>query len=127
MATECRTLLFQFAVAGKGEHLKATTVGKNWLIPSVEFMQTTSALNDIHTRAQIQMVSVAQNDLRLNIITQFVHVNSLHRAHSAHWHKNWSLDFAVVSANHTRTGFSIFTCRYDFVIHNLSNLLTKLQ
>ena len=96
VAAEPCSLLSEFAVLGKGEHLKASAVGQYRLFPSAEAVEAAGFMQDFGAGTQIEMVGVAQNDLRLYVVAQFAHVHAFHGAACAHRHEDGGLDGAVV-------------------------------
>ena len=96
VAAECHPFIGQLAVLGQREDLEAAAVGQDGTVPAVELVQSTGALDDVHTRAQIQVVGVAQDNLCLDVVAQLAHVHRLDRTHRAHGHENGGLDLAMV-------------------------------
>ena len=51
-------------------------------------MQSAGLLYDVHSRTQIQMICVAQDNLGLDVVFKFVEMHSLDRTHCANRHEN---------------------------------------
>ena len=68
------------------KHLKTTAIRKYWSVPAVEFVQSANGLKHLQARAQIQMIGVAQNDLRLDLVAHVADMAGLHRARRAYRH-----------------------------------------
>ncbi len=94
--------LFHLACASQRKHLKTAAIGQNGAIPAVEFVQTASLFENLQPRAQIEVIGVAQNNLRLDVVAQFALVHRFHRSTSPHRHKNRRLYRAVVGGDFTR-------------------------
>ena len=59
---------FDFTTFAKGEHLEAATVGEDGAVPAIETVEPAGGLDDLHAGAQIEVVSVTENNLGLHII-----------------------------------------------------------
>ena len=59
---------FNFTTFAKGEHLEAAAVGEDGAVPAIETMEPAGSLNDLHAGAQIEVVSVTENNLSLHAI-----------------------------------------------------------
>src|SRR5438046_7754344 len=64
MRAEARALLINRPAIREAEHLVAAAVGQDRFCPADEAMQTAPARDEIVARTQVQMVRVAQQDLR---------------------------------------------------------------
>ena len=93
----------EFALVGKRKDLIAATVGQDGSVPAHEGMQTACFLQDVHSRAQIEMIGVAQDDPGVNVVFQFTLMHGFDTAHSAHRHKDgrryaavmvWTISFS---------------------------------
>src|SRR5690606_38165111 len=88
MGLKKRAFFFDFSGTGKRKDLIASAVRKNRLIPSVETMQALCFLQDLQAGPEIQVVGIAQNDLRLDVLLQLFLRDSLYAPRSAYRHKN---------------------------------------
>ena len=119
VAAKGHALVSQFAVIGKRKHLKATAIGKDGTVPTVKLVQSACTLDDIHTGSQVQVIGVAQDDLRLDILTQFSHVNCLYSSHRAHGHEDGGLDLTMVGRDESSTRIGALGCGYELIIHSV--------
>ena len=69
-------------------HLKSAAIRQNRPLPVHKSVQTTCLSHQIHTRPQIKMVCIAQNNTRIQI-SQLLLRKRLNRAQCTHRHKNW--------------------------------------
>jgi hypothetical protein len=58
-------------------------------------MDTAGFPEYFEARAQVQVVGIAQTDLRADIVAEFMLVYSLHRGGGTYGHKYGRLDFSV--------------------------------
>ena len=91
-------LLFYLAYVGQGIHLVSPAVRKYGFVPTYKLVQPPRLLQHVKPRAQIQMVSISQNNLRLNIVLQFALVHCLYRSRRAHRHKYGGVNNAVAGS-----------------------------
>ena len=89
---------------GEAEHLESATVGQDGLLPVHETMQPACRVDDLHARPDVQMVGVAQNDLRAHLL-QFAGINGLHRRLSAHGHEHGRVNHTMLGAQPPETRF----------------------
>jgi hypothetical protein len=87
--------------------LVTTAIGEHWAIPIAETMYPTRFLQNVEARPQIQMVSIAQNDIGVDIIfvQKKVSMYPFHRTRRANRHENRGLNATVRSINHTSPCF----------------------
>ena len=104
MTTELATLLSEFADTGEREHLKTTRVGQNRTIPGIELVQSTCLAEDIQSRTEIQMVGIAQNDLRLDLFAKLGEMHRLHTSHRTDGHEDGGLNLTVIGGDQSCTG-----------------------
>ena len=76
MRTEFNAFFTHLTDTRQRKNLETTAIGQHRAVKSIELMQTTCLLNDIQSRTQIQMISVSQNNLRLNIIFNFMQMDT---------------------------------------------------
>ena len=89
-------LLAQLAYAGEAEHLEAAAVGEHRAVEAVEPVEAAGLAEYLSAGAQIEMVGIAQDYLRLDIILKLADVYSLDGPHCAYGHEDGGLDGAVV-------------------------------
>ena len=119
VAAKGHALVGQLAVLGQREHLEAATVGEDGTVPAVELVQTPGALDNVHAGAQIQVIGIAQDNLCLDVLTQFSHVNSLDGAHGAYGHKDGRLDLAMIGRDESGAGIGAAGCGYKLIVHSV--------
>ena len=108
--------MFDFPQAGQGEHLESPAVSQYGPVPRDEAVETSCGLEDIKPRAQIQVISVAQDDFRPDIFLQIPVIYALYRPDSAYRHEDRCLDCPVVRGNHSAscTGLAVSICLDEF-------------
>ena len=74
-------------------------------------------MNRIHTRAQIEMIGVAEYYLGFYIIAELVHMDTLDGTDRTDGHENRSLDRAMVSFDKTGSGATIGACMLECELH----------
>src|SRR5271170_2759862 len=94
MRTKFDAVFFYFANFGEAENLEAAAVGENRLVPIHELVQTAGGADDIKAGTQIQMIGVAENDLRVHLL-EFAWVKRLDAGLRADRHEHRRLDDAV--------------------------------
>ena len=82
------TFRSKFPVGGHAEYLIPPAVGQDGAVPVHKGMHTSGCLKHLHTRPQIQMISIGQDDRSIDIIGQFTLMNSFHGRCRANRHKN---------------------------------------
>ena len=122
MTTELASLLAQLSDTGQGEDLETTRVGQDRTVPCVELMQATGLTQGVETRAQVQVVGVAQDDLSLHLFTEFREMNTLHATTGTNGHEDWRLDLSVVSGDNAGAGTTVWVCMLQFECHLLLSL-----
>src|SRR5262245_60410847 len=94
MRPKCHAIFTDAAQLAVAEHLKATTVGEHRTVPRDEAVQAAQFVNELVTRPEIQVVSVAKDDLgaqRLEVLLG----NGLNCTCRAHRHEYGSRDLAM--------------------------------
>ena len=92
---EMHALFRDLAHGAQRKHLEAARIRQNRLVPAHETMQAAEFLHDGVAWTQPQVESVAQNDLRVDLI-EFQRRHGFHGAVSAHWHEDRRLHDAMV-------------------------------
>ena len=103
-------LFFDLAPVCQGIYLITTTIGKDWPIPTVEFVQAARRFQHLCTRPQIKMVGITQNDLGTNIFLQLFKMHAFNRAYRTNGHKDRCLDLAVIRCHGSRSCFGAGVC-----------------
>lgn len=107
MGSERDAFFFDFAAMAQRINLVAATVGQNGFVPAIKAVQTTRLLKNFYARSQVQMVSIAQNDLSANIFFQFPLMYSFYGADRADGHKYGGFYHAMRRFNATCTGIAV--------------------
>ena len=107
MGSERDAFFFDFAAMAQRINLVAATVGQNGFVPAIKAVQTTRLLKNFYARSQVQMVGVAQNDLRANVFFQFPLVHSFYGAGSANGHKYGGFYHAMRRLNAACSGIAV--------------------
>ncbi len=108
----------------QGEHLKATTVGQDRTIPAHELVQAASLFDNLGTGPQVQVIGVAQNDLRLDVM-QLGHGDSFHRGPGADWHKDRRLNGSASGLDRSGTSSALAVLLMQSEHYVASDLRTK--
>ena len=98
---------FNLSAVRQGIHLESAAVGEYRAFPAIETVNTASFAQYIEARAQVKVVGIAQANLRLNIIAQFVLVYSFYRRRSTNRHKNRGLNLPVVGGDESCAGAAV--------------------
>ena len=108
--TELGPFLAQLADAGEGKHLETTAVGQHRAVEAVELVQAARLLQHVEARTEVQVVGVAQNDLRLDVLLQLRQVHTLDGTHGTHRHEDRRLYLPVVGRYQACAGIGLAVC-----------------
>ena len=105
MGAEAHAFVGDFAQVGEAEDLKAAGVSEHGAGPADEAVQAADAADDFVAGAEIEMVGVAEDDLRAQ---RFEHVlrYGLDGAGSADGHEDWSFNGLVRQVHLTASSTS---------------------
>ena len=106
MALKRNALLRHLAQISEAHHLKPAAIGQNRLVPIHKLVQPAQVGNPLGCRAQHQMISIAQQNIR----TCRGHTLGQHRldgCRRAHRHKRGRADVASRGGNYTSAGFPV--------------------
>ena len=87
MRAEFDAVRFDFPDFGEAEDLEAAAVGENRLFPIHEFVQPAGGADDVESGTQIEMVGVAEDDLRAHL-AEFARVERLDAGLRADGHEH---------------------------------------
>ena len=104
MRPECAAVRSQFPDGRKGKDLKSSAVCQNRPVPGNEFMETPCPAEYVKARAQIQMIGIAQNDFRTDVLFQIPVIDTFDGPHCADGHENRGLDGTMVRSYNAATG-----------------------
>ena len=110
VAAERHALFGDLAAVGQAEHLVAAAVGQNRSLPIHEFVQPARRLQHVGAGAEVQMVSIAQDDLRADVVAQIPLRHRFDRSCRSNRHENRRLDDPVVRCDAAGTclGLRVF-------------------
>ena len=117
MRLKGHTFLLHLANTRERKHLKATTIGQNGAIPAIELMQSSNGFQHLQAWAQIEMIGVAQDDLRLHLIAHIAQMACLYCTCRAHGHEYWSLNRAVAGSEQASTSVAFRVVSSNSEIH----------
>ena len=104
MGLEGDAFLLDFSLAAQGIDLVAAAVRENGAFPAHEFMQSARLAEDLGAGAEVEVVSVAQDDLGFDVLCQFMLVDGAHGAMGSHGHEDGCFDLAVGGFQKARPG-----------------------
>ena len=87
MRPEAHALVRYFAQVGEAIDLKAAGVGEHGARPADEAMQPAHATDSLMSGAQIEMIGIAENDLRVQLLENVLR-NGLDGAGGSHGHEH---------------------------------------
>jgi hypothetical protein len=87
MGIENDAVFVELAPFGEGIDLVSAAIGEYGALPAVKFMQPAGPGEDIEAGAEVQMVRVAQDDLRFDVILYLAHVYRFNCSGSTYRHK----------------------------------------
>ena len=107
MAAEMGALFGEFSVRAEREYLKTAAVGENRSLPAVELVQAAGLFYDFHAGAQIQVVGVAEYNLGIDFVAQFVRMHAFDSAYGAYRHEDRRFNRAMVGFDKAGAGVAI--------------------
>ena len=103
MRRETYAFFGHLADVGEREDLEAAAVGEDRTCPSLEGVQSTGLTEYLRTRAQVEMIGVAQDDLCMDVVFQFTPLYTLDGTNGADGHEDRREDVAMIGMYHSRT------------------------
>ena len=107
MAAEGAALFAELAYSGKGEDLETAAVREYGPVPALEAVQTARLAQYVESRAQVEMICVAEYDLGAYVLLEVPMVNSLYRTDRSDRHENGGPDAAVCRFKHSASGRTV--------------------
>ena len=104
VALEGATLWGQFADGAQGEHLESPAVREDGTVPGLEFVQAAGRFQRVQAGTQVEVVGVAQDDLRADVLFEVAVIDALDGADGSDGHEDGSMDLAMVRFDDARTG-----------------------
>ena len=114
---ETTPLLGEFADTGEREDLKSAAVGQYGSIPSGKTVQAAGFVEDVGAGSQVEMIRIAEDDLRSDLVDQITMEDAYDAADGADRHKNGGLDFAVVGTEHAGPRGTMGVCMFEGESH----------
>src|SRR5438270_919837 len=93
---ERHSVLIELAQLAKAEYLESSRIRQKRPIPRHKPMQPAHPPDDLHTRPQIQVISISKDDLRPNFLNDVLR-DALHGPDGANRHKDGSVDHGMRS------------------------------
>src|ERR1035437_1012100 len=106
MRTKFDAVFLHLANFCEAENLKTAAVSENRQIPIHEFVQSARGADDVESGTQVEMISVAENDLRAHLV-EFTRVERLDAGLRADGHEHGRLDDAVRSGQPAKPRFRV--------------------
>ena len=103
---------------GKREDLETAAVGEHGMVPMHEAVDASSLANDVDTRPQIQMVSVSEDDLRVQILELGIG-DALDGCLRAHGHEDGGLDVTMGRMHAAQARRASGVSRYQIVFEHV--------
>ena len=101
VTAETHTLFVHLADVGQTEDLKTAGVRQDRSVPSLKAMQSTGFAEDLGARTKEEMVRVAKDDLRFDVVFQLLTLHTFHGAHCTHRHENRGQYIPMIRVQHT--------------------------
>ena len=96
MRTEAYAVIGDFAKFGQTKNLVTAGIGEHRTVPGHEFMQSAQSADQFMAGTKIEVVGIAENNLRTEFFQSFV-AQRLHSSLCAHRHEERSIDRTVRS------------------------------
>ena len=96
MGLTAAALLGKLAYACKGEYLESAAVGKYGPVPGLEAVKTARAGKGLQSRPEVEMISVAKDNLGSYVFLEVTVIYSLHGAYRPHRHEYGGMNLSVV-------------------------------
>ena len=125
VGAELATLFREFANAREGKHLKAAAVGEHGAVETVELMQAAGLFYNVQAGSQVEVIGVAEDNLRLDVVSEFAQVHAFHAAERAHRHEDGRFNLAVVGFDDTCSGVAAGEGMLEGKVHCLSRRVYK--
>ena len=113
MALEFHALFGNVAQLLETPDLESAAVGEHRAVPAHELLHTAHLGHKFRARAQVQVVRVREDNLRLHF-AQVPRRKSLHACKSPHRHKNWRFHHAMGGVEPAAPGLALVACLYEF-------------
>ena len=98
-------LLLQLAAVGQRKDLKAARIGQHRSVPCREAVDAARLFENFHSRTQVKVVGIGQNDLGLRFVAHVAMEDPLDCRRGSDRHEDRRADHAVVGRNLPCAGF----------------------
>lgn len=98
MGAKCDSIFGDFAEFAEAEDLEAARIGEHGAIPANKFVESAEFADQIMARAEVEMVGIAKNNLRVQFF-QNVLGNGLDGTDGSNRHKCWGVNLPVRRKN----------------------------
>ena len=113
MTTEFNAFFGNVAEFLEAPDLKSAAVGKHRAVPAHKFLNAAHLGHQFRTRAQVKVVRIRENNLRLHF-AQVPRRKPLHARKCPHRHKNRRFDGTVGSVKPAAAGLALIACLDEF-------------
>lgn len=113
MRSKLNTMSLDLPNLRQTEHLESAAIRQDGFLPIDEFVQAPGGTDDVHSGPDVQMIRIAQDDLRPHLV-QFAGINSLYAALGAHGHINRRIDDPMRGCQPAQAGFRKPICFQEF-------------
>ena len=96
MRREPDALFGHLTDVGERKDLESAGVREDGSFPSLEGMQSSGATEDVRTGPEEEMVGVTENDLRLDVVLEFLALHTLDGTYGTDRHEDGGEDISVV-------------------------------
>jgi|GEM_PF-6048796 len=122
----------EFAPVGEGKDLIPAGVGEDRAGPLHERVKPAGLFEDFGAGPEVEVVRIAEDDLRPDVRHEFARRNGLHRADGAHGHEDGRLDGAVRGLDQSRAGRGVCVLKGEahtdrILEENAKNLRPMIQ
>ena len=104
VAPEGAALRGELADGAQREHLEAAAVREDRPVPGLEAVQAARGAERVQAGTQVEMVGVAQDDLRPDVFAQVPVIDALDGTDGPDGHEYGGMDPAMVRLDHARAG-----------------------
>ncbi len=104
MGLEGAPLLSDLPYLRKRKHLETAAVREYRSVPRLKPVKSACRPEGLQTRTEIKMIGIAQDDFRVDVILEFLMVDTLDRPYRAHRHEDRGADLTMVSGDQAASG-----------------------
>jgi hypothetical protein len=104
MALEGASFRGKLTDGAEAEHLESAAVCEDGTVPAFETVKSAGLLQYIQSRAEVQVIGIAEDNLCLHVILQVFMINPFHRTDGTDRHEDRGTDVPVIRMQHTAPG-----------------------